>query len=205
MRRLGRGEEASACGTATCALLGAARRWPDPAPHDFAMRGALNKLYDAAAWAAALMMVGTLLMVVMGMLDRYLAIGFRGTDMYAGYCMAGAGFLALAHTLKKNEHIRVTLLVNSLSPQRKHLLEIWCLSAAAFLAGLFCFYSIKLSYQSWDFNDISTGNDATPLWIPQLGMALGTLVLVIAFLDELVLEWRGQRVTIDSEEALHNE
>jgi TRAP-type C4-dicarboxylate transport system permease small subunit len=169
------------------------------------MRAALNKLYDAAAWAAALMMVGTLLMVVLGMLDRYLAIGFRGTDMYAGYCMAGAGFLALAHTLKKNEHIRVTLLVNSLSAKRKHWLEIWCLSAAAFLAGLFCFYSIKLSYQSWDFNDVSTGNDATPLWIPQLGMALGTLVLTIAFLDELVLEWRGQRVTVDSEEALHNE
>ena len=169
------------------------------------MRAALNKLYDAAAWAAALMMVGTLLMVVLGMLDRYLAIGVRGTDMYAGYCMAGAGFLALAHTLKRNEHIRVTLLVNSLSPKHKHWLEIWCLSAAILLAGLFCVYSIKLSYQSWDFNDVSTGNDATPLWIPQLGMALGTLVLTIAFLDEWVLEWRGQRVTIDSEEALHNE
>ncbi len=169
------------------------------------MRASLNKLYDAAAWAAALMMVGTLLMVVLGMLDRYLAIGVRGTDMYAGYCMAGAGFLALAHTLKRNEHIRVTLLVNSLSPTRKHWLELWCLSAAVLLAGLFCFYSAKLSYQSWEFNDVSTGHDATPLWIPQIGMALGTLVLAIAFLDELVLEWRGQRVTTTSDEALHNE
>ena len=169
------------------------------------MRAALNKLYDAAAWAAALMMVGTLLMVLAGMVDRYLPIHFRGTDMYAGYCMAGAGFLALAHTLKKNEHIRVTLLLNSLGPRAKHALELWCLGAAVFLSGLFCFYAIKLSYQSWDFNDVSTGNDATPLWIPQIGMALGTLVLAIAFLDELVLEWRGQRVTIDSEEALHNE
>ena len=57
------------------------------------------------------MMVGTLLMVVLGMLDRYVSLNFRGTDMYAGYCMAAAGFLALAHTLKKNEHIRVTLLL----------------------------------------------------------------------------------------------
>jgi TRAP-type C4-dicarboxylate transport system permease small subunit len=169
------------------------------------MRAALNKLYDAAAWAAALMMVGTLLMVVLGMVDRYVSINFRGTDMYAGYCMASAGFLALAHTLKKNEHIRVTLLVNSVSPRVKHFLEIWCLGAAVFLAGLFCVYSIKLSYQSWDFHDISTGNDATPLWIPQIGMALGSLVLVIAFLDELVLELRGLRVTVDNEEALHNE
>ena len=169
------------------------------------IRKTLDRLYDAAAWAAALMLIGTLLMVVMGMLDRYLSLNFRGTDMYAGYCMAAAGFLALAHTLKKNEHIRVTLLLNAVPPPAKKALELWSLAAAVFLSGLFCFYSMKLAYQSWDFNDISTGNDATPLWLPQIGMALGTLVLLIAFVDELALEWRGERVTKSSEEALHNE
>lgn len=168
-------------------------------------RNALNKLYDASAWAAALMLVGTLLMVVLGMVDRYVTLNFRGTDMYAGYCMAAAGFLALAHTLKKNEHIRVTLLLNALSPKAKKALELWSLSAAVLLSGLFCFYSMKLAYQSWDFNDISTGNDATPLWIPQIGMAVGTLVLLVAFVDELVLELLGQRVTGSSDETLHNE
>lgn len=169
------------------------------------LRNGLDKLYDASAWAAALMMVGTLLMVVLGMLDRYVSLSFRGTDMYAGYCMAAAGFLALAHTLKNNEHIRVTLLLNAVSPAAKKALELWSLSAAVLLSGLFCFYSMKLAYQSWDFNDISTGNDATPLWIPQLGMAVGTLVLAVAFVDELVLEFLGQRVTGSSDEALHNE
>lgn len=169
------------------------------------LRNSLNKLYDASAWAAALMMVGTLLMVVLGMLDRYVSLSFRGTDMYAGYSMAAAGFLALAHTLKNNEHIRVTLLLNAVSPAAKKALELWSLSAAVLLSGLFCFYSMKLAYQSWDFNDISTGNDATPLWIPQLGMAVGTLVLAVAFVDELVLEFLGQRVTGSSDEALHNE
>jgi len=169
------------------------------------MRRALDGLFDAAAWGAALLMVGTLLMVVLGMVDRYVSINLRGTDMYAGYCMAGAGFLALAHTLKRNEHIRVTLLLNALPAGAKRGMEIWSLCAAVFLSGLFCFYSIRLSYQSWDFNDVSTGNDATPLWIPQIGMAVGTLVLLIAFIDELVLELRGRRVTETSEEALHNE
>ena len=130
------------------------------------IRNSLNKLYDGAAWAAALMMIGTLLMVVLGMVDRYVTINFRGTDMYAGYFMASAGFLALAHTLKKNEHIRVTLLINSVPPAAKRVLELWSLAAAVMLSGLFCFYAIKLSYQSWDFHDISTGNDATPLWLP---------------------------------------
>lgn len=169
------------------------------------VRRLLDGLYDAAAWAAALMMVGTLAMVLLGMLDRYVSIHFRGTDMYAGYCMAASGFLALAHTLKRNEHIRVTLLLNAVAPVGKKALEVWSLCAAIFLSALFCIYSIKLSYQSWDFHDISTGNDATPLWIPQIGMALGTLVLCIAFVDELVLELKGRRAVMESEEALHNE
>jgi TRAP-type C4-dicarboxylate transport system permease small subunit len=169
------------------------------------MRKALDTLYDTAAWAAAAMLVLTLLMVVLGMVDRYVPINFRGTDMYAGYYMAGAGFLALAHTLKKGEHIRVTLLINALHGKARQGLEVWCLCAAVFLSGLFCYYSIRLAYQSWDFHDISTGNDATPLWIPQIGMALGTLVLLIAFVDELVMQLQSKRGTASSDAMLHNE
>ena len=36
-------------------------------------------------------------------------------------------------------------------------------------------------------------------------MAAGTLVLLIAFVDELVLEWRGVRRVAMPAEALHNE
>jgi TRAP-type C4-dicarboxylate transport system permease small subunit len=150
-------------------------------------------------------MVGTLCAVMAGILDRYAAWGLRGTDMYAGYCMAASGFLALAHTLKRGEHIRVTLILQKLTGQAKHRLEVWALFAATLLAALFAFYSVRLSYQSWAFHDISTGNDATPLWIPQLAMAIGTVVLFIAFIDELILEIKGQRVVETSDEALHNE
>ena len=78
-------------------------------------------------------------------------------------------------------------------------------SRPAPLATLFAYYSCRLAWQSYTFNDISTGNDATPLWIPQLSMAWGTVVLAIAFLDELVLELRGQRRVPASGEMLRNE
>ena len=64
---------------------------------------------------------------------------------------------------------------------------------------------MKLAWQSWDFNDISTGNDATPLWIPQLAMAVGGLVLAVAFVDALIEEWRGRRARGGPAQALHNE
>lgn len=170
------------------------------------MRKLLDGLYDGAAWLGAVFMVGTLVSVLAGVLDRQFAWSLRGTDMYAGYCMAASGFLALAHTLKKGEHIRVTLILNALTGKARRGLEIWALAAATALAVLFAYYSVKLSINSYEFNDISTGNDATPLWIPQITMGVGAVVLMIAFIDELVLEIMGKRDhSGGSDEALHNE
>jgi TRAP-type C4-dicarboxylate transport system permease small subunit len=169
------------------------------------LRRALDALYDGAAALAALFMVALLVMVMLSILGRLLHFNLAGVDAYAGYMMAGAGFLALAHTLKRGEHIRVTLLVNSLHGRWKRGFEIWALFAASLLSALTAAYSIKLAWQSHAFHDISTSNDATPLWIPQLAMAAGTLVLAIAFIDELVLEIRGQRIVPHSDEATRNE
>lgn len=161
------------------------------------MRRALDALYDGAAWLAALSMVGLLAMVLLTILSRQLGFHVPGTDAYAGYLMAAAGFLALAHTLKKGEHIRVTLLLGRLQGGARRAMELWALAAAAALAGLFAWYSARLVWHSRLFNDISTGNDATPLWIPQLAMAAGTLVLFVAFVDELVQAAMGRRATED--------
>jgi TRAP-type C4-dicarboxylate transport system permease small subunit len=169
------------------------------------MRRLLDFLYDGAAWLAALAMVGVLAMVLLSIVSRQLQFHVPGTDAYAGYAMAAAGFLALAHTLKRNEHIRVTLLLGRLKGRARHGLEMWSLTAAVLLAGLFAFYSVRLAVVSWQLNDISTSNDATPLWIPQIAMALGTVVLLVAFIDEWVLEVRGRRQAASSAEALHNE
>ena len=169
------------------------------------MRRLLDALYDGAAWLAALAMVGLLAMVLLGILGRQLHFHVPGTDAYAGYLMAAAGFLALAHTFKRGDHIRVTLLLGALKGGVRRGLEIWALAAATLLAALTAFYSCRLAWQSHVFHDVSTSNDATPLWIPQLSMAVGTVILAIAFFDELVLELQGRRVAVVSDEASHNE
>lgn len=167
------------------------------------MRRMLDFLYDASAWLAAVFMVLVLAMVLASVLGRLLHFNLTGSDAYAGYAMAGAGFLALAHTLKRGEHIRVTLLLGKLHGTPKRAMELWALTAAVALAGLFAFFSARLAWQSHLFNDISTGNDATPLWLPQLLMAFGTLVLFIAFVDEWWLEATGQRVAHHAQENHH--
>ena len=169
------------------------------------MRRALDALYDAAGALAGVCMVGLLVMVVLSVASRQLHVHVAGLDAYAGYLMAGAGFLALAHTLKRGEHIRVTLLVAALQGRARHALELWALLAATLLAALSAYYACRLAWQSHVFHDVSTGIDATPLWIPQLTMAAGSVILAIAFADEFVLELRGKRRARPAAAPAHTE
>jgi len=112
------------------------------------LRRALDALYGAAGVLAALFMVGTLAMVLAGIVSRLTGWFVPGTDAYAGYCMAAAGFLALAHTFRRGEHIRVTLVLEHLGATGRHRLELWSLAIGTALAVAFAFYSTRLAYQS---------------------------------------------------------
>jgi TRAP-type C4-dicarboxylate transport system permease small subunit len=169
------------------------------------MRKALDRLYEAAAYLAAACLIATLVFIVLSIAGRLLSFQVRGTDAYAGYAMAACGFLALAHTLKRGEHIRVTLLLTHVGARAHRALELWCYVLATAVSAAFAYFSVRLAWQSYTFNDISTANDATPLWIPQLAMAAGTVILLVAFLDELVLEIRGGRHARAGDEPAHVE
>ncbi|NLY27929.1 MAG: TRAP transporter small permease subunit [Alcaligenaceae bacterium] len=167
------------------------------------MRRLLDSLYTASGWLAGISMIGVLVMVLATIVSRLLGFSLPGTDAYAGYAMAGAGFLALASTLKHGEHIRVTLVLGMLKGKAHKGLEVAALVVATALSGFLAYYSAALVWQSWEIDDISIGLDASPLWIPQMLMAIGTLIFFIAFCDELILELRGQRVPRDTEDAHH--
>ncbi|WP_447919978.1 TRAP transporter small permease [Achromobacter aegrifaciens] len=155
------------------------------------MRRFLDGLYGAAGLLAGLCTIGVLVSVLAAIIARQLSMNIPGTDAYAGYFMAAAGFLALSSTFKHGEHIRVTLLLNSLKPAAGRRLDIFALAVGCLLAASFAFFSVKLTYDSWLFNDISTSNDATPLWIPQISMAVGTVLFLVALIDELIRRSRG--------------
>jgi TRAP-type C4-dicarboxylate transport system permease small subunit len=170
------------------------------------MRKPLDALYNAAAYLAALLLIGTLTMILLGIFGRILNFQVRGSDAYAGYLMAGSGFLALAHTLKRGEHIRVTVVSHLLKGRSHRMLELVAFGIGALLAVILAWFSLRLAWQSYVLHDISSGNDATPLWLPQTGMALGTIIFAIAIIDEFLLELAGRRVEVTPDaEPLHIE
>jgi TRAP-type C4-dicarboxylate transport system permease small subunit len=126
-----------------------------------------------------------LLIIIAQMTARWTGQQFPGSTDYAGYCMAASSFFALAHTLNRGAHIRVALLLTRLGRWRR-LGELWCVGIGAALGSYFAFYAIKAVWVSYQLNDVSQGQDATPLWIPQLAMALGTTLLAIALVDKFL-------------------
>ena len=158
------------------------------------MRRFLDGLYTAAGYLGSVFMIGTLVAILLGIASREIGFFVRGTDAYAGYCMAAASFLALAHTLKRGEHIRVTLILQHVGAGAQRGLDIFCHAAGFLLAGALAWFSLRLVWQSYTFHDISQGNDATPLWIPQISMAIGATVLCVALADDLILLLRGQKL-----------
>ena len=150
-----------------------------------ALRPWLDRLYDACGAIAALFLLTLLAVIVLQMAARWSGRQFAGSTDYAGYCMAAASFFALAYALNRGAHIRVSLLLTRLGRWRRAG-EIWCFGIGAALACYFAFYAIKAVHVSYQLNDISQGQDATPLWIPQLVMAIGGTLFAIALVDRLL-------------------
>ena len=51
----------------------------------------------------------------------------------------------------------------------------------------------RFGYESWQFNEVAQGLIRIPIWIPQMSLVLGTLILLIAVLDELAAVLRGEK------------
>lgn len=151
-----------------------------------ALRRILDFLYFVGGVIAACFLIAILVLIVLQMLARWTGQVFPGATDYAGYCMAGASFFAFAYALNHGAHIRVSILLNALPKTGRRWLEIWCFGIGAAIATYFAWYGVRGNYWSWKLNEISQGLDATPIWIPQLAMSAGTILLAIAFWDHLI-------------------
>ena len=155
------------------------------------MRRFLDGLYLAcgALGAVFVLLIGVL-MIGQSILREFGVRTGAVNDVVAWFC-AAASFFAMAHAFKHGDFVRVTLLLEKLAPGPRRVLEVACLAVAAVSVGYLAYWANRFTYESWSFKEVAQGLLPIPIWIPQASFALGSLLLLVAVLDELVTVLRG--------------
>jgi len=156
------------------------------------LRRALDRLYLASGALGAffIVLIGVLMIAQSVLRELNVRTG-AVNDVVAWFC-AAAAFFTMAHAFKHGDFVRVTLLLESTSDRTRRALEIMALAIGSLAVGYLAWWACKFTYESWEFNDIAQGLLPLPLWIPQLSFALGSVLLWVAMLDELILVLRGE-------------
>src|SRR5688572_7854005 len=116
---------------------------------------------------------------------------FRGADDIVAWLCAASAFLALGHTFRRGELVRVGLLIELLPPAPRRAVALGALGLTVLFVGYMAYAVLLFVYESWAFNEVAQGLIQIPIWIPQLSFAAGALILFVAVLDEFVVLARG--------------
>jgi len=157
------------------------------------LRRFLDRLYAASGALAAVCLAGICALMLVQAVGREFGLLIRGADDITSWLCAASAFLALGHTFRHGELVRVGLLIDRLEGPRRRAAEIVALGVTVSFVGYMAWAVGKFVYESWKFHEIAQGLIKIPIWIPQLTFAIGVLIFFVAVLDELVLVLRNEK------------
>lgn len=140
----------------------------------------IRRVADGCGALAAMAIVVLAALVLTSIVARLAGVFIGGLTEGAGYCMAAAGALGLAHTFLRGEHIRVDLVLGRLPARWRLRVEQVAVVISAGVCAYMAWFLARMVVVSWRFGDISDGSDALALWIPQLPVAVGFGVFALA-------------------------
>jgi TRAP-type C4-dicarboxylate transport system permease small subunit len=116
-------------------------------------------------------------------------------DEFVGYGVAIMTFLSFSIALRHGTFIRVNLLIGNMSPRIRGWSEIvFCLLGT----GMFGFIGLFLArtvYRNFTRGVTSNSIAEVPLWMPQILMLLGVVLLILQFLALTVRYFQGHEIS----------
>lgn len=155
------------------------------------MRRFLDRLYASSGALAALCLALIAVVMLLQAGLRELGFLFRGADDIVAWLCAGSAFLALGHTFRRGELVRVGLVIERLPPGPRRATALAALGITVLFVGYMVYAVFRFVFESWQFEEVAQGLIAIPIWIPQLSFAAGALVLFVAVTDEFIVLVRG--------------
>jgi TRAP-type C4-dicarboxylate transport system permease small subunit len=157
------------------------------------IRRALDVLYSASGALAAICLAAICALMLAQAFGRGAGILIRGADDIVAWLTAACAFLALGHTFRKGELVRVGLWLDMLGARARWIAELFALGFTALFALYMAWAVVKFVFESWQFNEVAQGLIQIPIWMPQMSFVIGVLIFLVAVLDELVAVLRGRK------------
>ncbi len=157
------------------------------------MRRALDLFFKASGALAVAFLVMIALLTVSQAVARFFGGVVPSADDFAGFCMAGAVFIGLAHTLRAGSHIRVLVVLTHLGPGARRWTEIVCCLTAAVIVGILTWYAADMVITTRQLGEYTLGLVPIPKWIPMLSMVVGLAIFFLALVDELFRALSGRQ------------
>jgi TRAP-type C4-dicarboxylate transport system permease small subunit len=155
------------------------------------LRRFLDRLYAASGALAAVCLASIAVVMLAQAGMREFGMLFRGADDIVSWLCAGSAFLALGHTFRRGELVRIGLVVDRLPARVRRPVNLAALAVSVAFVGYMVYAVTLFVYESWQFNEVAQGLIQIPIWIPQMSFVLGALILFVAMLDELLVLARG--------------
>jgi TRAP-type C4-dicarboxylate transport system permease small subunit len=153
----------------------------------------LDRLYYGSGVLAALCVFGVFAVMLAQAFGREGGILVRGADDIVSWLCAAAAFLALGHTFRHGELVRVGLWLERLGPRARRMMELWALTVTALFAAYMLWSVSRFIYESWAFHEVAQGLIKVPIWIPQMSFLAGVAIFFVAVVDELIAVLRNRK------------
>ncbi len=125
----------------------------------------------------------SMVIVVIGVVGRYvLNVAIVFVDEYTGYALVIMAFMGLAHTLSVERHIKVDAATRLLPQKAQDWLEVGTSILALGITLFVTLQTWKRAYVSYETHTVSVSPLETPLFIPQLFIPVGFLLLDFGFI-----------------------
>ncbi len=152
----------------------------------------LDRIAVVSGVGAGISLAAIALINAAQIISRLVGQQIPAADDFAAWTMAASAFLALPYALRRGDHIRVTLLLQFLPKAAERAMELLATAVGLGVASWAAYNAVIFVWGSYSYNEVAQGMLRVPLWIPQLAMPIGLVLLAVMLLDRLIRCLQGR-------------
>ena len=146
----------------------------------------IDRLGRLAAAVSVVLVVGIAALVLAEIFSRtVLNVSLSFSWEYSAYALGMAIFCGAAFTLRSGGHVRVTFMTSAF-PRAARAIELLATTLGLAMSSYVALALSQFAWRSFERGSTSPTIDATPLAIPQSALAVGAILLALAFVARLI-------------------